>query len=161
MKKLIFSIALGVFFASSATAQTPYPKGFRLGLGLNGGFPTDSDYDGSVGIDVRLQYDFTKKTSITLTSGYTHLFLDPKDAGFVPAKLGFKYFLGNQFYAMGEAGAAFGVNGNIDNSLILAPVFGFANKYIDASIRYEYYNEYETDQIALRLAYGFSLKKKK
>ena len=161
MKRLIFSIALGVLFAGSAAAQTPYPKGFRLGFGLNGGFPTDGDYDGSVGIDTRLQYDFTKKTSMTLTSGYTHLFLDPKDAGFVPAKLGVKYFLGNQFYVMGEAGAAFGVSNNIDSSLILAPAFGFANKYLDASIRYEYYNDYETDQIALRLAYGLSLKKKK
>jgi len=161
MKKVLFT-AIGVLCVSSvALSQTPYNKGFRLGLGLNGGFPTDGDYDGSLGIDARLQYDFTKRTSITLTSGYTHLFADPEEVGFVPAKLGFKYFLGNQFYAMGEAGAAFGVNGNIDNSLIVAPVFGFANKYLDASVRYEYYSDYETDQIALRLAYGFSLKKKK
>ncbi|WLD25048.1 hypothetical protein NU10_06675 [Flavobacterium dauae] len=161
MKNVIFT-AIGILFVSSvALSQTPYNKGFRLGLGLNGGFPTDGDYDGSLGIDARLQYDFTKRTSITLTSGYTHLFADPEEVGFVPAKLGFKYFLGNQFYAMGEAGVAFGVNGNIDNSLIVAPVFGFANKYLDASVRYEYYSDYETDQIALRLAYGFSLKKKK
>ncbi len=161
MKKLVLSISLGLLFTSAAFAQTNYNKGFRLGFGLNGGFPTDGDYDGSIGVDVRAQYDFSKKTSLTLTSGYTHMFAEPEEVGFVPAKLGFKYFLGNQFYLMGEAGAAFGVNGNLDNSLIIAPVFGFANKFIDASVRYERYSDYETDQIALRLAYGFSLKKKK
>lgn len=161
MKKIFFTATATLFLSLVAFSQTGYNKGFRLGFGLNGGFPTDGDYDGSVGIDGRLQYDFTPKTSITFTTGYTHLFAEPEEVGFVPAKLGFKYFLGNQFYAMGEAGAAFGVNGNIDNSLIIAPVFGFANKFLDASIRYEYYSDYETDQIALRLAYGFSLKKKK
>lgn len=161
MKKIFFTALATLFLGTIAFSQTPYNKGFRLGVGLNGGFPTDGAYDGSLGIDVRLQYDFTKQTSLTLTTGYTHLFNEPEDVGFVPAKLGFKYFIGNQFYLMGEAGAAFGVNGSIDNSLILAPVFGFANKYLDASVRYEYYSDYETDQIALRLAYGFSLKKKK
>lgn len=161
MKNMFYAALATLFFGTIAYSQTPYNKGFRLGFGLNGGFPTDGAYDGSVGVDARLQYDFTKKTSLTLTSGYTHLFNEPEEVGFVPAKLGFKYFLGNQFYLMGEAGAAFGVNGNIDNSLIVAPVFGFANKYLDASLRYEYYSDYETDQIALRLAYGFSLKKKK
>lgn len=161
MKNMFYAALATLFLGTIAYSQTPYDKGFRLGFGLNGGFPTDGAYDGSVGVDARLQYDFTKKTSLTLTSGYTHLFNEPEEVGFVPAKLGFKYFLGNQFYLMGEAGAAFGVNGNIDNSLIVAPVFGFANKYLDASLRYEYYSDYETDQIALRLAYGFSLKKKK
>lgn len=161
MKKTVLVTIASLFLGTIAYSQTDYNKGFRLGFGLNGGFPTDGDYDGSLGIDVRAQYDFTKKTSITLTSGYTHLFAKPEDLGFVPAKLGFKYFLGNQFYVMGEAGVAFGVNGPIDNSLIVAPVFGFANKYLDASVRYEHYSDYETDQIALRLAYGFSLKKKK
>ena len=160
MKKIVFTVLGTLLISSFAFSQQTYKKGFRLGFGLNGGFPTEGAYDGSLGIDVRAQYDFTKKTSITLTSGYTHMFTKPEDVGFVPAKFGFKYFLGNQFYLMGEAGAAFGVNGNIDNSLLLAPVFGFANKYLDASVRYEHYNDYETDQIALRLAYGFSLKKK-
>ena len=161
MKKILFTALATLFLSSLAFSQENYNRGFRLGFGLNGGFPTDGDYDGSLGIDVRAQYDFSKKTSITLTSGYTHMFAEPEDVGFVPAKLGFKYFLGNQFYLMGEAGAAFGVNGNIDNSLLVAPVFGFANKYLDASVRYEHYSDYKTDQIALRLAYGFSLKKNK
>ncbi len=161
MKKLILSLSVCFCAIGSAYSQTDYNRGFRLGFGLNGGFPTDSAYDGSLGIDMRAQYDISKTTSLTLTSGYTHLFVDQKDSGFVPAKLGVKYFMGNNFYWMGEAGIAFGVSENLDQSLILAPVFGFANKFIDASIRYEHYSDYETNQIALRLAYGFSLKNKK
>lgn len=173
MKKSIFILA--VLLASvnvtqaqtkSSTTKTPpkftnngYKQGFRLGLGLSGGFDTGQDYEGAVGADVRLQYDFSRKTSITFTPGYTHLFQKGDDAGFVPVKLGFKMFLGNQFYWMGEAGAALGVKGDLDNSVLLAPSFGFANKYIDVSLRYENYLDYKLDQIGLRIAYGFSLKK--
>lgn len=136
-----------------------YPKGFRIGFGLTGGLPTDGDYEGALGADARLQYDLSRKTSLTATTGYTHFFQKGEDAGFIPAKLGFKAFWGTQFYAQGEVGAAFGVNGQLDNSLILAPSFGFANKFIDISVRYENYTEYKTDMIGIRLAYGFSLKK--
>lgn len=159
MKKVL--IMIGCLVASTQLQAQSYNKGFRLGIGLNGGFPTDSAYEGSLGGDLRLQYDFSAKTSMTLTSGYTHMYREDTDAAFIPVKLGAKYFLGNNFYMQGEVGMGLGVTDQLDNTMILAPVFGFANKYIDASVRYEYYNEYETDQIALRLAYGFSLKKKK
>nr|WP_317632931.1 hypothetical protein [uncultured Flavobacterium sp.] len=142
------------------TPKKPYyPKGFRLGFGLSSGLPTDSDYEAALGGDVRLQYDLSRKTSLTATSGYTHFFQKGADIGFIPAKLGFKAFWGTKFYAQGEVGAAFGVNGDISNSPILAPTFGYATKYFDISLRYENYIEYKTDQIGIRLAYGFSLKK--
>lgn len=159
-KIFVFSFAL-IGLSINVNAQDNYPKGFRLGFGLNGGFPTDSAYDGSLGVDARLQYDFSKTSSMTLTSGYTHLFNSPTDQGYVPAKLGYKYFVGKNLYILGEVGAAFGVSDNLDNTMIIAPAIGFANKYIDASLRYEHLNDYETNQIAVRLAYGFSLKKKK
>ena len=108
MKKILLISTVLLAFSSTVTAQE-YNKGFRLGIGLNGGFPTDSDYEGSVGGDLRLQYDFSRKTSMTLTSGYTHMFVKGDDFGFVPVKLGVKHFLGNQFYLMGEAGMGLGV----------------------------------------------------
>lgn len=165
---LVTILSIGSFMSNESFAQIKnnetdkkpyYPKGFRLGFGISGGLPTDGNYEGALGGDVRLQYDLTRKTSITATTGYTHLFQKGEDAGFVPAKLGFKAFWGTQFYAQGEVGAAFGVNGQLDNSLILAPSFGYANKYFDISVRYENYADYKTDQIGIRLAYGFSLKK--
>ena len=62
-------------------------------------------YDWSLGGDVRLQYDLSQKTSLTLTTGFTNLFVDPdvKDLGFIPAKIGFKAFVWeDQFYVLGE-----------------------------------------------------------
>ncbi len=162
---LVFAIA--IFFANNASAQetkTPvnYDQGFRLGFGLNAGIPTDNDlYDWALGADVRIQYDLTKKASVTLTTGFTNLFISdvPKDLGFVPIKAGFKAFVWeDQFYVLGELGGGIAVtNDYTQNTYLWAPGFGYANKYIDISLRYEAYTEYDTDQVSLRLAYGFKL----
>lgn len=69
---------------------------------------------------------------------------------------------------MGEAGAAFAVTNNYnDKSLLLSPSIGYATKYIDISLRYEYLPDFPAlrnnnpdnglGQVALRLAYGFKL----
>ena len=43
-----------------------------MGFGVSGGIPTDGDdYDWALGGDVRLQYDLSKRTSLTLTTGFT------------------------------------------------------------------------------------------
>lgn len=153
-------------------AEKPsYDQGFRLGFGVSGGYLLEKDaFDGlGLGADVRLQYDFSKRISITLTTGYNYMFInnDLDDIGFcdieqIPVKAGFKaFFWEDQFYALGEAGAGFTVSKNSpfaeDTTLILSPGIGWANKYLDLSVRYEHYTEFETGQVALRLAYGFRL----
>ncbi len=164
---------IAILYANTTFAQTTveseiknYDQGFRLGFGLNGGLPTDNAYDWSLGGDVRLQYDLTKRASLTLTTGFTNLFMgkdengvDVKDLGFIPAKAGFKAFIWeDQFYVLGEVGAGFAVTNDYDDTtFIWAPGIGYANKYIDISVRYENYNTFKTDQVALRLAYGFDL----
>lgn len=172
MRKLqIICLAAFAFLYSNTTfAQDSevknYDQGFRLGFGLNGGLPTDNAYDWSLGGDVRLQYDLSKRTSLTLTTGFTNLFMgkddngvEVKDLGFIPAKAGFKAFIWeDQFYVLGEVGAGFAVtNGYDDTTFLWAPGIGYANKYIDISVRYEDYNKFKTNQVALRLAYGFDL----
>ena len=95
---------------------------------------------------------------------------DSNDLGFIPVKLGFKAFIWNdQFYVLGEGGAAFAVTNNYSkNSVIIAPGIGFATKFIDLSVRYEHYpafpviNQDQTigegnGQLTLRIAYGFKL----
>lgn len=154
---------LGLLMSSSAMAQKKvkpyYPKGFRVGFGINGGISTNSDYDAVFGADARLQYDLSKETSITLTSGYNHLLAkDNKDLGVIPVKGGFKHFMTKNFYAQGELGIGFGTHQGTGNTFIWTPVIGYANKYIDLSFRYERYQDYGVDQIGLRAAYGFSLK---
>jgi hypothetical protein len=162
--KVLFVFAIALLFANKSQAQETenFDQGFRLGIGLNGGLPTNNDtYDWSLGGDVRLQYDLSKKTSVTLTTGFTNLFInqDVKDLGFIPIKAGFKAFVWeDQFYILGEVGGGIAVtNGYDKNTYIWAPGIGYVNKAIDVSLRYEAYTEYDTDQIALRVAYGFKL----
>ena len=147
-----------------------YEQKFKLGIGANVGYPFDDPYDLNVGGDVRLQYDLSKQYSLTATTGFNNLFIkDANDLGYIPAKLGFKAFvLKDQFYLMGEVGAAFAVTNKYnDKSLLLSPSIGYATKYIDISVRYEYLPDFPTvenntadkglGQVALRLAYGFQL----
>ena len=169
---LVFTMAL--FFGSQAQAQeTNYDQGFRLGFGANVGYATNDPYKLALGGDIRGQYDLSKVYSLTLTTGFTNLFVskaDGADLGFIPAKAGFKAFVwNNQFYVMGEAGAAFAVtNGYNKTSLLLSPTIGYATKYVDVSLHYEHYNDFArvnndgsagkgVGQVGVRLAYGFKL----
>lgn len=173
--KIVLVLAISMFFANNTQAQetTNYDKGFRLGIGVTGGYAVHDPYKLALSADARLQYDLSKKYSLTLTTGYTNLFVskaDGKDLGFIPAKLGFKAFVWNdQFYIMGEGGAAFAVsNGYHKTSLLLAPSIGYATKDIDISLRYEHYNDFArynnngsvgegVGQVGVRVAYGFNL----
>ncbi len=143
---------------------------FRLGFGLNAGVPVNDDFDAftfALGGDIRLQYDFTKRGSITLTTGYQHFFaedydtplgkIDGEDLGFIPVKAGFKYFVWeDRFYVLGEAGIGFAVTYD-ETSFLWSPGIGYANDTIDLSLRYEGAADFHTDQVALRIAYGFKL----
>lgn len=186
--KTVLVLAISAMFASNVQAQetkevTNYDQSFRLGVGANAGYSLNDPYKLSLGADVRGQYDLSKRYSFTLTTGYTNLFVskadgfpgqtEGKDLGIIPAKAGFKAFVWNdQFYVMGEAGAAFAVS-NVDNtrdktSLLLSPSIGYATKYIDISLNYTHYNHFDrlnnngslnrgVGQVGVRLAYGFEL----
>ena len=179
--KMVLVVAISAMFANNAQAQEVkevknYDQGFRLGVGLNAGYSTNDPYKLALGADVRGQYDLSKRYSLTLTTGYTNLFVskaDGKDLGLIPAKAGFKAFIwDDSFYVMGEAGAAFAVS-NVDNtrdktSLLLSPSIGYATKYIDISVNYTNYNHFDrlnndgslgkgVGQVGVRLAYGFKL----
>lgn len=143
---------------------------FRLGFGINAGLPTNDDFDAytfALGGDIRLQYDLTQRGSITLTTGYQHFFGDSRtiggvefdvdDLGFIPVKAGFKAFIWeDQFYVLGEAGIGFAVTYD-ETSFLWSPGVGYASKNFDVSVRYEGSNDFHTDQVALRFAYGFKL----
>jgi hypothetical protein len=182
--KTVLLVAVAAIFSSTAVAQETktepnYDQGFRLGVGLNAGYATQDPYKLALGGDVRLQYDLSKRYSLTMTTGYTNLFVSNSDAipgqvagkdlGFIPAKAGFKAFIwDDQFYVMGEAGAAFAVSHGSNGTLLLAPTIGYATKYVDISVHYEHYSDFAkinnngtigkgVGQVGVRLAYGFKL----
>lgn len=157
--KTVVIVAIAILATSAVKAQDDYDKNLKFGVALEGGIPTGDDgyFDATLGADARLQLNVSRKTSLMATTGYTHLFSGYEDAGFIPAKLGFKSFLGNSIYVSGEAGAAFGVN-TIDNtSFLWSPGIGWANQKWDVSARYEDYTDYDFGQVALRIAYAFQL----
>ncbi|MFV7234674.1 hypothetical protein [Flavobacterium sp. ZB4R12] len=176
--KTVFVLAISMMFASNVEAQETtevenYDQGFRLGFGVNAGYSVNDPYKLALGADARVQYDLSKRYSLTLTTGYSNLFVskaDGNDLGFIPAKAGFKAFVWNdQFYVMGEAGAAFAVTNDYNKtSLLLAPSVGYASKYIDVSLHYEHYSDFVklnnngsigkgVGQVGVRVAYGFKL----
>jgi hypothetical protein len=155
-------VVFGALSAFQNSFSQEFKKGFRLGFALNGGIPMNNNFDFSLGADARLQYNITPKTSVAGTTGYTHFFDGgAPDSGFIPLKVGFKRFLDNQFYALGEMGAGVGVTSGMGTTFIWAPGIGVATKNIDVSLRYENYNHFDTSQVSLRVAYGFPKKFKK
>jgi len=170
-----FVVAMCLFTTVATFAQEAekknYDQGFRLGFGLNGGLPLQDPYDYNIGADVRIQYDLSKRYSLTLTTGFSNFFVSGKDndLGYIPVKGGFKAFvLKDKLYLLGEVGAAFAVTNDYDKtSFLLSPGIGYATETIDISLRYEHYSDFpilENDivdkglgQVALRIAYGFRL----
>ena len=167
---LLLFISVSTGFAQE-TSATNYDQGFRLGIGVNAGYPFQDPYDFNLGVDARLQYDLSQRYSLTLTTGFSNMFVsgDDNDLGYIPVKAGFKAFiLKDQLYLLGEAGAAFAVtNGYDKTSLLISPGIGYATDKIDISLRYDYFKDFPTlnngnlDEglglLSLRVAYGFKL----
>ena len=167
LKGALLAIAAVAIGGTAQAQESTYNQNFKLGVGVNAGIMTDDAYDFALGADVRLQYNFSRRTSLTLTTGFTNLFVDKferfdnqnlpqnaefKDLGFIPVKGGFAIPVTNDY------------SDRVGNSLILSPSIGYATKYVDLSLRYEHYTDFPTrdggngvGQVALRLAYGFKL----
>src|SRR6187402_105779 len=105
--KGLMVLAFAILFGINANAQKAetlpeaakgYDQGWRLGFGINGGYAFEEPYGATLGGDIRLQYDLSQRTSVTLTTGYTNFFMDEVDGidygniGVVPVKAGFKGF---------------------------------------------------------------------
>ena len=131
--KMLTLLAISVFYSTTSFAQDKtetknYNQKFKLGFGFNAGAVFDDPYVFSIGGDARLQYDLSKRSSLTLTTGFTDLAIngDDNDLGFIPVKAGFKAFLyEDSFYIMGEVGAAISVTHDYNKtSLLVAPTIG-------------------------------------
>ena len=169
---VIICVSICANFSYAQTNADTYDRNFKLGVGLSGGLPFNDPFSFNVGGDVRLQYNISETYSLTFTTGYNNLYLDDDGVnfGYVPIKVGYKTFLfSNEFYVMAEMGGAFAATKEYggENSLMFGPSLGYAAKYVDISLRYEFIKDFpiikdgEADnglgQIMVRLAYGFDL----
>lgn len=176
MKKALLLFSVVNFFAifNIVVAQdnpNNYERNFKFGIGLNGGLPLNDPYELNLGGDIRVQYNISSTYSLCFTAGYNNLFAkdEGKNLAYVPLKVGYKTFLfSNEFYAMGELGGAFSTSkDNHANSMLFSPSVGYATKYIDISLGYQFLKNYPIiknnvpdtgyAQLLLRLAYGFDL----
>lgn len=139
----------------------------RLGVSVMPGISLNNPSGFVLGADLRLQQRISNSNvSWILTSGYTHFFETKKNnvvvmgsTGFIPVKAGLKVFPSANFYLAGEIGAGFGTTSGVGTSFVYSPSIGIiVNKDWDLSIKYESFTKYtETQQLALRVAYGFKL----
>ena len=155
---------VALFFATNANAQTQ-----KLGIGIIGGIPTGDAYNVALGADLRYQFDVDKQLSIPVTAGYTRFLgkeingFDVPDFGYIPVKVGAKYFFndsGAGVYGLAELGAGFGTNKGSGTSFVYSPALGYAwSNGLDLGVKYEGLarDGGSTGYVGLRLAYGFSL----
>lgn len=163
IKLLIITCSLFISMASFAQSS------WRVGFGLNPGVATSKAFKYTLGGDIRIQKDFNEHIAGTLTAGFTHFFEKDHFIGYsqysspynvIPVKAGIKYFLGQQVYLGGEAGAGIAFE-QWGTSFLWSPSVGIAFRNgLDVSLKYEdYTKDKATKDIALRLAYGFNARK--
>lgn len=156
--KPLCALSIVLFTAFAANAQS---NPWRLGIGVNAGMGTKDPNPFVLGGDLRFQKGLGNSVSGIITTGYTHFF--KKDyagsIGWVPLKAGLKVFPARNVYFNVEAGAGFGTNDGTGTSFVWSPAVGLAfGSGWDISVKYEDFTKYEyTKQVALRLAYGFTL----
>ncbi|WP_040627702.1 hypothetical protein [Mucilaginibacter paludis] len=191
MKTTIKISALALAFAAfsfgakaqSTTASTTTNSGVRLSVGVDAGIPVGSFNDThswTLGGSVQADLPVAKQLFVTVNAGYDNYFgksisntsLNYTDIKLIPVKAGLKYFLVENLYVQGEAGASFLTNkkdlGATKSTLfayapqvgVLFPVGG--KSFIDAGIRFEgnsalVDNGKSLNLIGLRLAYAFGL----
>ncbi|MET0570240.1 MAG: hypothetical protein ABWZ79_02340, partial [Pedobacter agri] len=82
---------VALFFSTNVNAQSK-----NLGIGLNVGIPTSDAYSLAIGGDLRYQFNVDKQLSIPVTAGYTSFSVKDEfgggSFGYIPAKVGAKYF---------------------------------------------------------------------
>ncbi len=163
IKTLLIALITVTSSISVYSQNREKPNSVRFGLGLNVGVPTASNNsDFVVGPDARLQLDFTRRTSLTLTTGFYGFIGQPKRDDLIPLKAGLKFFIGSKsnYYFHPEVGAAFQPVENGRTAFAWAPALGYASaKNFDIALRYEgfEYDGLSRGMVALRLAYGFKL----
>jgi len=182
----IASISLGAQAQTSTpvSSSTPTSTGVRFSIGVDAGIPTgalSNSYNWNLGGSVQADIPVAHSLFVTVNAGYDNIYgkknisgttLSATNIQLLPVKAGLKFFLVNDLYIQGEAGAGFALNKtnvgfNNAAAFIYAPQIGYqfqlgGQNYIDAGVRYEGSTKFNSNIddskvnfVALRLAYGF------
>lgn len=167
MKKILLSVFILGAAAFSSFAQTTPSKG-QFSIGVEAALPVGNASDlFSFGIGGSIKYDHpvAENLFITGSAGYTSFmykdefkdFLDKSAAGFIPVKVGAKYFFSPGFFGEAQVGAAFGTEDGAGTAFAYSPGIGYAfSQNFEAGVRYEAWSKDGTiSQFGLRLAYKF------
>jgi len=167
--KLCLSSLFLLLMLCSPIARAQTSNGWRIGFGIDAGVAPTNAFKYTLGGDIRLQKDINKRFAATLTTGFTHFFEKDHFDGFpqygspynvIPVKAGIKYFVTDNLYLGGEAGAGLAFE-QWGTSFMCSPSVGLAFKNgMDLSVKYEdYTKDKSTKNIGLRLGYGFGTRK--
>jgi opacity protein-like surface antigen len=179
MKKLIFTLLAAVAFSASFAQSKSTSSGAKLSVGLDFGLPVGNFGNGySIGFggNGKAEIPVASAFNFTITAGYTSFYYDkevkdffksigePTYQGFVPVKVGGKFFFSPNVYGEAEVGAAIATNNGGGTAFAYAPGLGLSypvsDKHdIDFGVRYEGWSKDGTNlgQVGFRIAYKFGL----
>jgi hypothetical protein len=173
MKKNLLMLALFGCLAFNAFAQKN--DGGKFSFGLEGGAPLGNTKLVSnliFGASLKYEQPIAGKISLTISGGYTYIsysndykvnsigFYGTTTAGegYIPLKVGIKYFIKNGFYAEAQAGSAISTQSGGGAAFAYSPGIGVKfDKNFDFGIRFEGWTKSGNaiNQAAARLAYSF------
>lgn len=163
---------------TTSTSDVRTSKAIRLSIGPDAGIPIGTlgdSHNWNLGGSIQADFPIATGLDVTVNAGYNNIFGkdNAPDISLIPVKAGLKYFVANNFYVQGEAGASFIANkSNIaadkSTAFVYAPQIGYlfplgGKNYIDLGIRFEsntkFYNAGSNNNFfGLRVAYAFDTK---
>ncbi|GAA4807946.1 hypothetical protein GCM10023231_41510 [Olivibacter ginsenosidimutans] len=174
-------VTILAIFTYTANAQEDR-GGFRLSVGPEVGLPIGNFgdfYDWNLGGSIQGELPILNNDLyVTLNAGFNNFFakdikgVSGEDLQLIPVKAGLKYFVVNNFYVQGEAGASFVTNkddvgATKSAAFIYAPQIGYlfplgGKNYLDAGVRFEGNSKFvdggsSNNFFGLRIAYSFGL----
>lgn len=170
MKKILLALLLCGSSAMTCFAQSNHNGIFSIGA--EGGLPVGnySDlYKFGIGASLKYDYPIQKNTYVTFSAGYINYSIkddakallrffgsDQSSSGFVPIKVGAKYYFNDAFFGEAQVGAAITTSSGGGTAFAYSPGIGYTHQKIEFGIRYEAWSKNGTfGQFGLRLAYRF------
>lgn len=176
MKKVFLLTAIaGIFAFSNVNAQTKDPamSGPKLGIGAEFAFPVGHFSDGynfGYGGSLNYQHPVAPNLNLTGSAGYINFqskeipFVGKVNEGFIPVKVGARYFLAENVYVNGELGASFATGKfNSGTAFVYSPGVGVEfpvsdKSSVDLGGRYEGWSKNGTSSFfGIRAAFNFGL----